>query len=49
MDIHEALEKLSGFYDMLASTGFSTDEELEMFAEIEDTIYAFVEKHQPSK
>ena len=49
MDIHEALEKLDGFFDMLANTGFCSDEELEMMGEIEDVIYQFARKYEPQK
>ena len=47
MDIYEALEKLNGFYDMLANTGVCTDEELERMGEIEDVIYKFAKKYEP--
>ena len=47
MDIYEALEKLSRFYDMLANTGVCTDEELELMGEIEDVIYKFAKKYEP--
>lgn len=47
MNIYEALEKLSGFYDMLAITGICTDEELELMNEIEDVIYQFAKKYEP--
>lgn len=49
MDIYEALEKLDGFFDMLSSTGFCSDEELELMGEIEDTIYKFARKYEPQK
>ena len=46
MNIYEALEKLDGFYDMLAITGVCTDEELELMGEIEDVIYQFAKKYE---
>ena len=49
MDIHEALEKLDGFFDMLANQGICSDEELELMGEIEDTIYQFARKYEPQK
>ena len=49
MDIYEALEKLDGFFDMLANQGVCTDEELELMGEIEDTIYQFARKYEPQK
>ena len=49
MNIYEALEKLDGFFDMLANTGFCSDEELELMGEIEDTIYQFAHKYEPQK
>lgn len=49
MDIYEALEKLDSFFDMLANTGFCSDEELELMGEIEDTIYQFAHKYEPQK
>lgn len=47
MDIYEALEKLDGFFDMLANTGFCSDEELNQMGEIEDVIYQFAKKYEP--
>ena len=47
MDIYEALEKLDGFFDMLANYGECTDEELDLMGEIEDTIYQFARKYEP--
>lgn len=47
MDIYEALEKLDGFFDMLANTGFCSDEELNLMDEIEDTIYQFAQQYEP--
>lgn len=47
MDIYEALEKLDGFFDMLANTGECSDEELELMGEIEDVIYQFARKYEP--
>ena len=49
MDIYEALEKLDGFFDMLANYGECSDEELELMGEIEDTIYQFARKYEPRK
>lgn len=47
MDIYEALEKLDGFFDMLANYGECTDEELDLMGEIEDVIYQFARKYEP--
>lgn len=47
MDIYEALERLDGFFDMLANQGICSDEELELMGEIEDTIYQFARKYEP--
>lgn len=47
MDIYEALEKLDGFFDTVASTGFCSDEELELMGEIENTLYQFAKKYEP--
>lgn len=47
MDIYKALERLDGFFDMLANTGFCSDDELDMMGEIEDTIYQFARKYEP--
>ena len=47
MDIYEALEKLDGFFDVLANYGECTDEELELMGEIEDVIYQFARKYEP--
>lgn len=47
MDIYEALEKLDGFFDALASYGECSDEDLELMGEIENTIYEFAMKHEP--
>lgn len=49
MNIHEALEKLDGFFDMLANQGVCTDEDLELMGEIENTIYQFARKYEPQK
>lgn len=49
MDIYGALEKLDGFFDMLANTGSCSDEDLELMGEIEDTIYQFARKYEPQK
>jgi hypothetical protein len=49
MDIYEALEKLDGFFDALSNYGECSDEELELMAEIEDTIYQFARKYEPQK
>jgi predicted SprT family Zn-dependent metalloprotease len=47
MDIYEALEKLDGFFDMLANYGECTDEALDLMGEIEDVIYQFARKYEP--
>ena len=39
MTVNEALEKLTGFYDLVASTGFCTDEELAEMSEVEEVLY----------
>lgn len=49
MDIYEALEKLDGFFDALSNYGECSDEDLELMAEIEDTIYQFAHKYEPQK
>ena len=47
MDIYEALEKLDGFFDVLANYGECTDEELELMGEIENVNYQFARKYEP--
>lgn len=47
MDIYEALEKLDGFFDALSNYGECSEEDLELMAEIEDTIYQFARKYEP--
>ena len=47
MDIYEALEKLDGFFDMLANYGECTEEELDLMGEIEYVIYQFARKYEP--
>ena len=47
MNIYEALEKLDGFFDALSNYGECSDEELELMAEIENTIYQFARKYEP--
>lgn len=47
MDIREALEKLSGYLDEVAGSGFMTDDELIEMGEVENTICMFVEKYAP--
>lgn len=42
MDIREALEKLSGFIDMVAESGFLYDDELENIQAVESMICAYV-------
>ena len=49
MNIYEALEKLDGFFDALANYGECSEEDLELMAEIEDTIYQFARKYEPQK
>lgn len=49
MDIYEALEKLSGFFEALTNYGEYSDEELELMAEVEDTIYQFARKYEPQR
>lgn len=49
MDIYEALEKLGGFFDALASYGEYSDEGLELMNEVENTIYQFARKYEPKK
>ena len=47
MNIREALEKLSGYLDEVAGSGFMTDDELIEMGEVENTICMFVEKYAP--
>ena len=47
MTVNEALEKLSGFYDLAASTGFCTDEELAEMSEVEEVLSRKVKAELP--
>lgn len=47
MTVDEALEKLSGFYDLVASTGFCTDEELAEISEAEEVLYRRIKTGAP--
>lgn len=48
MDIYEALEKMTGFFDHLVEYfgPDATDEELEEIGLTEDAIYQFVRRHE---
>ena len=45
MTIHEAVEKLSAFLDMVNGWGCLTDQELEDIQAVEEMIIDFVEVH----
>ena len=45
MDIHNAVNNLSIFLDMMTSLGVMTEEEEVIMAEVERTIVKFVKEH----